>query len=483
MISDDEARSQIVSDVSGASRLSFVSRPLSDEDRGNAAIAYAPVVQSALVFAFNVEYSVYSDAPPETFAKSGTKLRSLVLNQRLVAKMLTQSYQVDVPCRGASSAVVSSNPVSIADDEEFISLNPDFAFWANTYPEGLMVALGSADAYRDVWNWVRSSEDAVSFLAGTPDQWGMQINPTYVSLNLGTGEANDSFPKTDLSTCKVTDDPLESGFGSLDLRPYFGDMQETASRTLRADANVKTNWDSFKEPPGYRALPAQLLGQRFMISLTDASAAARFGLDIASITNANGDIVSATPDSILAAVADMPASEIDGVLLSNPATTAEGAYPLTQVVYAAVNVCPIDATTAADFAKVLSFASGDGQYSGSFRGALPLGYVPLSDDQRARTVAVAEQLGNVDAMKPACTPANAAAPSSNQSKSSASTPKSSAMPVPVATPSASASATPSRALAEDRVGIDTSIAGLGLAAGIPMCVAGPVMLMRARKMN
>ena len=487
MIGDDEARAQIVSEVSGASRMAFVSSPLTDEERGTAAISYAPVAQSAIVFAFNIDYSIYSDAPAEVFAKNGTGLTDLVLNQRLVAKMLTQSYRIDVPCRGESSSVVSGNPLSIANDPEFISLNPNFAFWANTYPEGMLVALGSADAYRDVWNWVRSSDDAVSFLAGTPDQWGMQINPSYVSLNLGTGEANDSFPKTDLSICKLTDDPLDPGFGSLDLRPYFSDMQDTASRTLRADGNVKTNWDSFKVPPGYRAIAPQLLGERFVLSVTDAASAARFGLETASITNSNGDVIQPTAESIAAGVADMTPSAVDGVVVSNPATAAEGAYPLAQVVYAAINVCPIDAAMAADYARVLSFGSSDGQYSGSFRGALPLGYVPLSDDQRASAITLAEQLANVDAMKPACTPPASAPPPVTNTISSGGSSRSvaTAMPVPTPTPtpSASASASPSRAVAVDRVGIDTSVAGFGLVAGIPMCIAGPIMLVRARKLN
>jgi hypothetical protein len=483
MIGDNEARTQIVSSVSGSSRMAFVSTPLTDKERGSAAIYYAPVAQSALVFAFNAEYNVFSDAPTEILQKNGTKLPSLVLNQRLVAKMLTQTYRVDVPCYGGSSGVVSANPASIAKDPEFIALNPDFAYWADSYPEGLMVALGSSDAYRDVWNWIRSSPDAVAFLSGTPDEWGTQINPAYVSLNLGTGTVTDSFPKSDLSTCKLTEDPLDPGFGTLDLRPYYGDMQETAYRTLRADANVKTNWDPFKLPPGYRAIPPQLSGQRFMISLTNASSAARFGLDVASITNANGDVVAPTAEAIDAGVSAMQPSGVDGVVVSNPATTAEGAYPLAQVVYAAINVCPMDATLATDYAKVLAYSAGDGQNSGNYRGALPLGYVPTTDAQRATTLGLVDQLSNIDAMKPACTPPAAAAPSSNQSKSSGSTSKTATMPVPVASPSASASAAPSRAVAEDHVGIDTSIAGLGLAAGIPMCVAGPVMLVRARKLN
>jgi hypothetical protein len=485
MIGDDEARAQIVSDVSGASRMAFVSSPLTDEERGTAAISYAPVAKSALVFAFNIEYNVFSDAPPEVLARNGTKMGSLVLNQRLVAKLLTQSYRVDVPCYGANSAVISGNPRSITKDQEFIALNPDFAYWADTYPEGLLVALGSSDANRDVWSWIRSSPDAVSFLSGTPDEWGMQINPAYVSLNLGTSAANDSFPRTDLTVCKQTEDLLDPGFGSLDLRPYYSDMQETASRTLRADANVKTTWDPFKLPPGYRNVPAQLLGERLMLSLTDASAAARFGLDVAAITNANGDTVLPTLEAIDAGVSEMQPSGVDGVFVSNPATTAEGAYPLAQVVYAAINVCPIDATIAADYAKVLTYAASDGQYSGSFRGALPLGYVPMSDAQRASAATLAEQLANVDAMKPACTPpASAAGPTSSSSSSGGSSRSAAtAMPVPTPSPSMSASAAPSRAVAVDRVGIDTSLAGLGLVAGIPMCIAGPIMLVRARKLN
>jgi hypothetical protein len=476
MIGDSEARSQIVSDVSGASRMAFISSPLTSQERGTTTIAYAPVAQSALVFAFNIDYNVQSDAPPAIFAKNGTRLNSLVLNQRLVAKMLTQSYRVDVPCFGNASPVVSANPRAITSDPEFIALNPDFAAWSESYPEGLMVALGSEDAFHDVWAWIRSSPDAVAFLNGTPDEFGMRINPSYVSLGLATDTNIDSFPKTDLTTCKQTTYPDDPGFGSLDMRPYYGDMQETAYRTLRADANNKTNWDPYKIPPGYKAVPPQTSGSRMMISLTDASAASRFGLNVASIANANGDIVAPTEESINAAVSHFVPSGVDGVLVSDPASSAAGVYPLAQVVYAAINVCPLDAATASDYAKVLSYAAGEGQNPGSSRGLLPVGYIPLSNDQRSATQSLASGLANVDALKAACNPVTTTASSSSSNYRS-----SSGSVAPAPSPSPSASAMASRGVTQDHLGLDTSAAGIGLAAGIPMCIAGPLMIRRSRR--
>jgi hypothetical protein len=390
--------------------------------------------------------------------------------------MLTQSYRVDVPCFGNASPVVSANPRAITSDPEFIALNPDFASWAESYPEGLMVALGSEDAFRDVWAWIRSSPDAVAFLNGTPDESGMRINPAYASLGLATDTTLDSFPKTDLTTCKQTTYPDDPGFGSLDMRPYYGDMQETAYRTLRADANNKTNWDPYKIPPGYKAVPPQTSGSRMMISLTDASAASRFGLNVASIANANGDIVAPTEESINAAVSHFVPSGVDGVLVSDPASSAAGVYPLSQVVYAAINVCPLDTATASDYAKVLSYAAGEGQNPGSSRGLLPVGYIPLSNDQRAATESLASGLTNVDSLKAACNPVTTTASSSSSNFGSSS----GSVVAPVPSPSPSASAMASRGVTQDHLGLDTSAAGIALAAGIPMCIAGPLMIRRSR---
>jgi ABC-type phosphate transport system substrate-binding protein len=476
MIGDSEARTQIVSTVTGSSRLAFVSSPLSEEQSAGTKIVYAPVARSAIVFAYNIDYNVTADAPDEVFSKNGTRLHNLVFNQRIVAKLLTQSYRADNPGFGAGDSVIQGNPNSIVDDPEFVALNPDFVAWNSAAPQGLLTALGSSDAYADVWKWIRSSPSAVSFLGGTPDDWGMRINPEYLALNLGTGDVPDSFPKADLSTFVSTDDPAEPGYGSLDMRPYYNDMQETAYRTLRADGNVKTNWDPYKNPPGYRALPAQEPGSRMMISITTASAAARYGLDVARITNVNGDKVSPSDDAIAAAIAHFTPSNVAGVKIANPSGQEADIYPLAELVYAAINVCSLDSTSAMAYRTLLNYSSTDGQVQGSARGMLPVGYVPISADEANASSALATSLGSLSRLKKGCT--------LTTSKSDSSVTSSGSIPdvAPAPSPSSTTSG-PQTGPTVDHLSWVTSIAGAGFLAGIPMCVAGPLMVRRARNLR
>jgi hypothetical protein len=477
LIGDSEARAQIVSDVSGASRLAFISEPLSTVERKGNKIIYAPVAQSAIVFGYNIDYNVLSNATADVVAKNGTRLSNLVLNQRIVAKLLTQSYRVDNPGLGVGDAVLEANPFSVTTDPEFINLNPDFDKWNTSYPQGLLVALGTADAYRHVWQWIRSSPDAVAFLNGTPDDDGMRINPEYVSLGLGTGEPATSFPKTDLTTFIGSSGYGEPGYGTLDMRPYYNDMQETAYRTLRADGNVKTFWNTGKTPFSYSALPPQAAGERLMISITDASAASRYGLDVAALVNANGDHVLPTTDSITAAISTFTPSDAPGVKRANPATTASGAYPLAEVIYAATNICGVDDALGADYARILTYAAGDGQIPGSTRGMLPLGYVPLTSDFVAQTLAASSAIAAPGSLQADCP--GTVSLSSRPSRSSGSS--SSAPVAPALTTTPSPTARPSVGATTDHVGLDTAVAGIGLAAGLPLCVAGPLMVRQSRR--
>jgi len=479
MIGDDEARAQIVSDVSGASRMAFISEPLSTEERKGNNILYAPVAASAVVFAYNIDYSVLSDAAPELLSKNGTRLSNLVLNQRIVAKLLTQSYRADNPGLGAGDAVLEANPFSVTTDPEFRALNPAFEKWASTYPEGLMVGLGNSDAYRHVWQWIRSSPDAVAFLNGTPDDDGMRINPEYVSLGLGSGEPPTSFPKTDLTTFVSSSGFGETGYGTLDMRPYANDMQETAVRTLRADANVKTNWNIERNPPAYTAIPPQPAGERLMLSITDASAASRYGLDVAAIVNANGDEVLPTADAVNTAISAFTPSGVDGVKVANPATTTSGAYPLAELVYAAVNVCRVDSVLATDYSRVLTYAATQGQIPGSTKGSLPSGYVPLSAELIAQTQTASAAIAAPAPLQVGCGGLIAAASSSSgPSRSGGSSSNGTTAAVAATTPAPTTAA--SLGTTTDSVGLGTAVAGIGLAAGLPLCIAGPLMLRRSR---
>ena len=471
MIGDNEARTQIVSEVSGASRLAFVSSPLSTAESTGTKILYAPVARSAVVFAYNIDYNLLSNADPAVFAKNGTRLNNLVLNQRLVAKLLTQSYPADNPGLGDGDSILEDNPSSIVTDPEFVELNPDFENWNTASPQGMMVGIGSADAYRDVWRWVRSSPDAMAFLGGAADDWGMRINPEYVALDLAGDVVPNSFPKTDLSTFVSTSDPAEPGYGTLDMRPYFNDMQDTAYRTLRADGNVKSNWDPFRSPPAYKAWPAQEPGQRLVLSITTSSSAARYGLDVARITNVNGDIVSASSDAINAAISRFVPSEVAGVVVSNPAGEEADIYPLAQLVYAAINVCAIDKSTASDYKKLLTYAASDGQYEGTTRGMLPSGYNPMNDAEKSQTLAVASSLGNLSKAKAGC-------PGSTATSGGTTTDTTDIVPSPE--PSASA---PTTGPTADHLNLMTSIAGFGFVAGLPMCAVGPLMIKRARRIR
>ncbi|MDM7855520.1 hypothetical protein [Cellulomonas alba] len=389
-IGDDEARGEITSDQLGAAHLGFVQRPLDATAGKEAGVVYAPVVQSAIVVAYNIETN---DAlGTKGAAANGTPVTDLTLNARLLAKLLTQSYRADVP--GGGGKALTKNPRSIVTDPEFVELNPSFADFVPTAgPDGLLVALGSSDAAAQVWSWIKADPFAAAFLRGEPDEYGMVLNPAYRALDIAHDAEIDSYPKADLSTYRQDETVPDPGYGTLDLRPYMNDMNEGAMRAQRADAGGKVVWDVTKLPPGFTSSGAQLPGQRFELALTDASAAARFGLRTAALVNNAGQAVAPSAASIGAAVAAMPqSSSAPGVRVPDANARVLGAYPLATVSYVAIAVCRADADELKDDAGLLRVAAGTGQVPGDAQGRLPRGYVPLSAADAARTRSVAASL-------------------------------------------------------------------------------------------
>ena len=398
-IGDGEGRRQIVTDVEGGSKFAVVTDPLDPATAGDAKISYAPIANSSIVVAYNIDYALTSSAAQ--VGKNGTQVSDLVLNARLISKLLTQSYRVDVPGSGTGDPVLTGNPRSLVTDPEFLELNPDFKGWiTGINPDGLLVALGSSDANAHVWKWLASDPLAAAFLKGEADEWGMKINSSYLSLNLATA-ATDNFPKADLTTYRVSPAP-EPGFGTLDMRPYMNDMHEAAYRTLKADANVKITWDETKEPASYVSAGPQLPGQRFMLTLTDSASAERYGLSTARLVNPAGQAVGATDAAVTKAIEAMPDSTVAGVKLFDPNIRTLGAYPLSMPTYAAINACATSKATIKDYASLLSYAIGAGQVSGSAAGQLPNGYVPVSAASVKATKAVIKKLGSTTPGKGEC---------------------------------------------------------------------------------
>ncbi|WIB25770.1 hypothetical protein [Curtobacterium sp. MCSS17_015] len=504
-IGDGEAANQIVSDVAGSSRLALVTSPLAETAAAGKTIRYAPVAQSAVVIAFTIDYRLYPDAPAKV--RDGLQALDLTLDARLVAKLLTQSYQADVPGRGSGNTVLQANAASLVTDPEFLALNPTFVgSKSDTAPAGLMVALGNADANARVWSWLRSDPVAAAFLDGRPDEWGMRINPAYRSLALATDPSVDSFPKADLTIAKGGD-PDETGYGTLDMRPYMNDMHEGAYRALKADPNEKDSWNPFGQPKGYTSLGAQVPGSRFVLTITDAASAARYGLPTAKLVNGAGEAVAPTAETVAAGVGTMRASTVPGVVVADPADRTPGAYPLSMLSYAAVNVCAATPEERRAYSGFIAYAAGKGQVQGERQGELPAGYVPLPAAMTTQSKTVAADLLDARAVAAACPAASAPEPTAPETDvPTASAPDDQPAPLDpvgtgttstdtVATPEVPAVQEPSsndvdQAAADgpDHRTTDQPLAAtrMGLAAalgaGVPALGIGPFLIRRGRRL-
>jgi hypothetical protein len=389
-IGDGEARRQITGSLFGSSGLAFIADPIDEELRGKNQLVYAPVANSAVVVAFNIEKNFKSDSP--LVSQNGSLVTDLKLNARLVAKLLTQSYRNDVP-GGNTQEHVKDNPRSLVADPEFIQLNPDFEYFQRGIePGGLLVALGSSDSTALVWRWLQNDPKASAFLKGTPDQWGMKLNKFYSTLELATDSEIESFPKADLSTFRPNSNTPEPGFSTLDMRPYSHDMLDAAAAARRGDSKSKTIWDPNKIPAAFASGGAQPIGQRFMLAITDLPAAERYGLGVATLVSSTGQESNPTASAMNAAVSAMPVDASTGISYNDGKSVKGTAYPWTSLTYAVVNVCTQTSKALSEYSSMLNYAAGPGQVTGEAQGMLPYGYVPLPANLKAQAKAVATSL-------------------------------------------------------------------------------------------
>lgn len=294
-----------------------------------------------------------------------------------------------------------SNPAGLASDPEFIALNPEFADLSVSETPAtdtdLITSLGHSDSARALWQWILADKEARGFLAGVSDDWGMRVNPYYsTSADLNpTGAAfdpatTDDYPKSD-PWCTVppgTDATIKQCM--TDFHPYVEDMHSGALHTRRADTLWKSSWDALANPPAFKSPGPQTVGSRFVITVTDAASAERYGLQTARLRNTAGKFVAPSTASLTAAATSATGT---GAPEITPAkATAKGAYPLAELVYAAVRPAKTDAAARKDYAALLRYAAGDGQTSGADPGRLPVGYAPLSTALRTKATDAADAL-------------------------------------------------------------------------------------------
>ena len=447
---DAIAREQL---LEGLAPMAFTGYPLASgqldtaEERdvlAKSKLVYAPVAVSGVAVAYISE------------TNSGRQ-ESLTLTPRLMAKLLTQSYRFLVPSNSADPdknvAHLPAKNLSyrfLYQDPDFKQANPtNYQSFTNT-PAVVLPGPSSADAISQVWKWILADREAVAFLNGEPDPWGMSINPYY----LPAGNANAKVPTFDSTTGdyvydsagavvtrpvglrniddtpqKLSSTPLDifvkadestvpiklSGernrFDTLQFAPYTESLLSGARVAFRANPNSKTVWDPNKinlagEVGDWVSSGGQVPGQKFMITITDTPSALRYGLSIASLRTPNSTSVVA-PDAagLAGAMKGLAPTSLDSVLQVDPAQVPETGYPLTMVTYAGVNLTTSTPATRAASAGMITQVTTGGQTSGSDLGKLPAGYLPITPDMTKQALAaVAEIQGFVDATTPGTTP-------------------------------------------------------------------------------
>lgn len=422
--SDDLARRQITRPAAGAAGFAVVSQP-SDPSSDPGPMVYAPLTASGLAIGVNVERIPRVEAPEEG-PLAAMRVADINLTPRLVAKLLTQSYEGSLELYGRPDYPwVQNNPRELASDPDFLRFNPEFELLRVTAYRtfsGLSVPQGNSDAARMLWQWVMADPEAAAWMAGQPDEWGMRVNPYYttdVSLN-PNGVAFDaplpnSFPKSD-PLCHY--EPEGSGFTqplcASDWMPYARNYEDAAhvARTAADGAQIG------KGVGGWVKVSPDLPGGRAMLSLTDTPSATRFGLQIARLSQAGDDtddrrFISPDNTSMTTAAAAMVPTAVESVLQPAFADQPDGAYPLTVLTYGMIAPLALDQTARHDYAEFVRYAVTDGQSSGLQLGELPPGYAPLPDELQAQSLAAADQIESLQPAPTTTTTTTTAAPSTS----------------------------------------------------------------------
>jgi hypothetical protein len=398
---------------SESSPLAITTRALREESEDS--LVYAPLAIGGIAVTFSIDRRVdESKAIPEDVrALNLTPINSLRMTPRLLAKLLTSSYQDSLPL-GADIGPVKLNPNNITQDPEFLAINQGSDHWElmNLRLGGIGDALvpnSRSFLAERVWSYIMADAEGRDFMAGKPDQFGMKINPWFsTDKNInpsGTAFAmpNLGFPKSDpVEKPDTTQSGGPNASGPVNVvtwRPYMSDFEDGAKAALTGNAYELGAWDNSKQPPTFAKTPRSPLGFRRIIAITTTTAAARFQSLQVALRNPAGEYVTPTLASLKEAQNAMtPSSDNAGVYELNfdskEAKEASGAYPLAVPVYAALNPKQNETDTRIAYADLIKFAVSEGQTPGTELGDLPPGYAPLNPSFVKTALAVARLIRN-----------------------------------------------------------------------------------------
>jgi len=357
---------------------------------------YAPVAISAESIAF------WIDNP-----KNGKPLTQIKLDPRLVAKLLTQSYDFEfescgngtIPKGVGCDNAVDNNPNSLFTDPEFKQLNRHVAAVGDGFQIPTVLS-GLSDMTWELTRWMAANAAAKSFVDGSFDPWGMHVNTDYLNMQLPTQSLNSMDPYLPVAHRYDPVFPLST------VAQYQVDNWYPA-----------TDWQPDAQG-NYDKLTPENPGDRALFAILDQADAAAYLLPVASLENTAGKYVLPTDAGMSAA---LPTMYTDSNHITQDVgehdKKAKAAYPLTMVIYAMVPTGGIGKKKAKKIAQWLDFVANQGQVQGDLPGDLPPGYLPLTAKMRAQTLKAAkevlDQTGNA---KPAAsiTPIATPKPSASQ---------------------------------------------------------------------
>lgn len=374
------------------------------EDTGQSFFT-SPTVQAPIALSgFAISYVVDN--------ADGKPYRSLRLDARLLAKLMTESYPGTNNVASGDTGI-GLNPIAIFNDPEFQALNPSYK--VPSYPISpqsapaatLFSILSDSDVLWALTSYISADPDARAWLDGQPDPWGMVVNPAYKGIQLPV----DNWPLLDTST--QGPDYIQGGSnpclanakpGSrVPDRPLIDNPQNTLGQVAYnlqfsiAASQVVCTYDPTGNLYNMVALGPEQIGARFLLGLVSLPSAEQFGLDTAALetfmspgappkfTDPSDRVFTAPTDASLKAAAallqpdqalgswQMPYSDFP----SNPA--AASAYPGTMLISLDVPSSGLPTADATKLGEYLNFAATTGQTAGNSTGQIPAGYLPLTD--------------------------------------------------------------------------------------------------------
>ncbi|BAJ26877.1 MULTISPECIES: hypothetical protein [Kitasatospora] len=348
---------------------------------------YAPLANSAVSVAYVVDDG-----------RTRQQVRRLRLNQRLLAKMLTQSYR---HYNDDDTDTVRGNPICMFDDPEFRKLNADVAAgvtWpecgnvANTEP---VVVGGTTDLVHRLTEWIAADPDAEQFLQGSPDPWGTHVNTKFLKPGYA-GYPVDSFQTLDYTG--------KNNHKQYEWNPVLGGLGQVLRMTLQNQLSCQLPYVNANGQHDKCFAPST--GKRALFAVMDSGNAQAMALPEAELPNPAGAFTTPTIASMQAAARDMPFDQATGTQSlpyddENSAYAKDPkAYPLTMVQYAMLPTDGLGRDKAAAVSRFVRGVTEQGQVYGQGPGQLAAGFADLTKPQLAQAKAAADHVAAQDGSKP-----------------------------------------------------------------------------------